>query len=282
MGMTQQVVRGILSALIVGLIATPAAAQAPAQAFEQACSACHSIGGGPRLGPDLSGVTTRRDREWLVRFILDPQAVVDTGDAYAAGIVADAGGLIMPAAPFDAEMVRALLDYIDAQAAGAAGSPPAAALITDRAFGAEDVQAGRNVFTGTTRLDAQGPACVACHHVPNVGRLGGGTLGPDLTQVITRLRGRQSLGAWLQAPATPVMRELFQGRRLTPAEIESLLALFEESATAPPVAPARQTFLALGTGGAALALTLFGWVWRNRFRSVRRPLVNAPATGGSR
>ena len=33
--------------------------------FDEKCSACHTIGSGPLVGPDLAGVTVVRDHEWL-------------------------------------------------------------------------------------------------------------------------------------------------------------------------------------------------------------------------
>ncbi|MDH3458875.1 MAG: cytochrome c, partial [Gemmatimonadota bacterium] len=45
----------------------------PGQAiFDRTCFACHSIGEGPRVGPDLKGVHDRRTGEWLVRWMEDP------------------------------------------------------------------------------------------------------------------------------------------------------------------------------------------------------------------
>lgn len=41
-------------------------------AFEGKCIACHSVGGGDKLGPDLLGVTTRRTDEWLARWLANP------------------------------------------------------------------------------------------------------------------------------------------------------------------------------------------------------------------
>lgn len=37
--------------------------------FESRCAACHTLGAGERLGPDLLGVTTRRERSWLARYL---------------------------------------------------------------------------------------------------------------------------------------------------------------------------------------------------------------------
>ncbi len=49
---------------------TATTAEAPASPgqmiFERTCFACHSIGEGPRIGPDLEDVHTRRERDWLV------------------------------------------------------------------------------------------------------------------------------------------------------------------------------------------------------------------------
>jgi nitrite reductase (NO-forming) len=44
--------------------------------FESKCLACHSIAGGDKLGPDLHGVTRRRDATWLTRWMKDPDAML--------------------------------------------------------------------------------------------------------------------------------------------------------------------------------------------------------------
>lgn len=40
------------------------------------CNGCHKIGGGKLVGPDLQGVTARRDKEWLAKMILRPDLMV--------------------------------------------------------------------------------------------------------------------------------------------------------------------------------------------------------------
>ena len=44
--------------------------------FESKCLACHSIGGGDKVGPDLYGVTKRRDAAWLGRWLKNPDPMV--------------------------------------------------------------------------------------------------------------------------------------------------------------------------------------------------------------
>ena len=39
--------------------------------FATRCAACHTIGNGDKIGPDLLGVTNVRDRAWLARMIID-------------------------------------------------------------------------------------------------------------------------------------------------------------------------------------------------------------------
>lgn len=40
------------------------------------CNACHKIGGGKLVGPDLKGVTARRDKQWIAKMILRPDLMV--------------------------------------------------------------------------------------------------------------------------------------------------------------------------------------------------------------
>ena len=46
--------------------------------FENRCLACHSIGGGDKLGPDLYGVTKRQDVAWLTRWLENPEQMLKT------------------------------------------------------------------------------------------------------------------------------------------------------------------------------------------------------------
>lgn len=54
--------------------------------FASKCSACHTIGKGDRLGPDLAGVTDRREKAWLARYIAEPDEVLAKGDPVAVAL----------------------------------------------------------------------------------------------------------------------------------------------------------------------------------------------------
>jgi len=44
--------------------------------FESKCLACHSIGGGDKLGPDLLGVSKKRDTAWLTSWLKSPEKML--------------------------------------------------------------------------------------------------------------------------------------------------------------------------------------------------------------
>jgi mono/diheme cytochrome c family protein len=43
---------------------------------QKGCNGCHKIGGGKLVGPDLKGVTARRDKDWVAKMILRPDLMV--------------------------------------------------------------------------------------------------------------------------------------------------------------------------------------------------------------
>jgi protein SCO1/2 len=78
----------------------------PGQAlFKKMCAPCHTIGVGDRVGPDLRGVTSRRDQAWLEAFIQNPSKLRAKNDPIALALAAEYPAVRMPAvglAPADA------------------------------------------------------------------------------------------------------------------------------------------------------------------------------------
>jgi protein SCO1/2 len=88
-------------------------------AFTKHCAACHTIGDGDRIGPDLAGVTTRRESAWLTRFISAPDAVRASGDPAAKALAAKYTPAVMPRLGVAEGDVAQILHYIDAKTAAA-------------------------------------------------------------------------------------------------------------------------------------------------------------------
>jgi len=81
--------------------------------FANHCAACHNIGRGEKLGPDLLNVTTTRDRDWLTRFITAPDKVRAAGDPIALALRAKYKEVVMPRLDLGTSDAAALIDYID-------------------------------------------------------------------------------------------------------------------------------------------------------------------------
>jgi nitrite reductase (NO-forming) len=93
-------------------------------AFESKCLACHTIGGGRKLGPDLAGVTKHRGDDWLARWLKDPESMLKT-DAEARKMLKEYNNIPMPNQGLTDAEVRQFIRYFkwyDAQPAGKAAA----------------------------------------------------------------------------------------------------------------------------------------------------------------
>lgn len=72
----------------------PAAVQGKLD-FESKCLACHSIGRGKKLGPDLYGVTKRRSDDWLTKWLKSPEKMLES-DADAKALLKEFNNVPMP------------------------------------------------------------------------------------------------------------------------------------------------------------------------------------------
>jgi protein SCO1/2 len=85
--------------------------------FNSRCTACHTLGQGARIGPDLLGVTRRRDRGWVARYIQRPDKLLAAGDPIARELDAQYRPVKMPNLRIGDEDVASLVEYLDAQQA---------------------------------------------------------------------------------------------------------------------------------------------------------------------
>jgi protein SCO1/2 len=88
--------------------------------FNQHCAACHTVGRGGQIGPDLLGVTKTRDRAWLEKFILAPDRMLADGDPIAKELFEKYKQVSMPNLALAPADVTALVDYLARQDAATA------------------------------------------------------------------------------------------------------------------------------------------------------------------
>jgi protein SCO1/2 len=91
--------------------------------FQSRCSVCHSIGGGDKIGPDLAGVTARRERSWVGRYLMAPAKMRAEGDPTALAL-ARSYRTAMPDQKLGGEDLTAILSYLEARSGVARGAAP--------------------------------------------------------------------------------------------------------------------------------------------------------------
>ena len=85
----------LMTVICLGSIQSSQAAQSGEQVFQSFCAGCHTIGKGKLVGPDLAGVTSRREASWLVRQIQEPDSLIAENDPIAMQLLQEANGVPM-------------------------------------------------------------------------------------------------------------------------------------------------------------------------------------------
>ncbi len=139
------------------------------------CAACHTIGGGKKVGPDLKGVGQKRSDEWLANFIANSTEFIKK-DADAKAIF-DEFKIPMPANNFSEAQMATLISYLKNDGK----------MVANEAAPAEEAAPAKEVVR-----PAEWATCAACH------TLGGGKkVGPDLDGV-TKKRSTEWLSSFIR------------------------------------------------------------------------------------
>lgn len=83
--------------------------------FRRRCQVCHTVGAGDTLGPDLLGVTEKRDRAWLARWIKAPDQMLAEKDPVATALYAQYKELPMPNLKLSDRDAEVLIGYLEAE-----------------------------------------------------------------------------------------------------------------------------------------------------------------------
>ena len=172
--------RAIILSAFTLTVSMPAGAltqeeEAGKQIFERTCLACHSIGQGPRVGPDLKDINKRREHDWLVRWLSDPLNMLQS-DPIAKKLLAEWNNVPMSDPKLDRGQIEQVLAYLAAAsgtAVAAVGAEKPVALADD-----EFEQAQRIFFN----------RCSGCHGV-----LRAGATGPNIQPKRTKQIGTQGI-----------------------------------------------------------------------------------------
>ncbi len=189
--------------------------------FELNCLACHSIGEGARVGPDLRGVTDRRDRNWLTNWIDDPIGMGQR-DSLARAIIAENNGIQMAPNQLNLGQINQVLEYISWASEHAPTEMAAADAIPIDMTDAEMAQASRIFFD----------RCAGCH-----GTLRAGATGPNIQPARTTEIGSGALKVILTNGTPGGMPAWGRAGILTEEEIDLMVKFVQNEPPQPPQRP---------------------------------------------
>jgi mono/diheme cytochrome c family protein len=90
----------------------------------------------------------------------------------------------------------------------------------------DDVQIGRQLFSGSLRFSTGGPACITCHHVTDDILSGGALIAPDLTNVYSMLDEKLIIMR-VTTPYHITMQDAYKGKPVTKEETTLLVSFFK-------------------------------------------------------
>ncbi len=243
--------------------------------FLSVCRACHTIGQGRLVGPDLANIQNKLEEGWIIKFVKSSQTMVKSGDKEAVKIFNEFNKMIMPDQALSDAQIISVINYIKEKSPKGTDAKKAASpkftLTNSLGFdldkaGKDEYGIGLKYFTGEKRFMNSGPACISCHNVVNDKLIGGGKLSKDLTNAFSRLNAA-GVDAILKSPPFPIMRTAFNEKELTEDERYYLLAFLKmadyDSIYQHPI-NYNNKFIYSSVVGIILLLGFFGVVWFGR------------------
>ncbi len=263
-------------------IADDASAKAGEQIFQSKCAACHTIGKGQLVGPDLaknkswtesnleSGIKSMQktvgplsDLEIsnLRDFLLNP-------DALLASQAQDGNSSSPAAKNASGKNENSQNSEISQNSANSQKESPDSN--EDKNLPQEimsgSVIAGAELFDGRRAFEKGGMSCIACHSADGSGN----TMGPDLKHVAGKMN-KSALIMSCQNTPFKVMKAAYAAHPVSKQEALDLVAYFEsiDKEASPKKSVSVMTY---GTVGSALIIGLIAFALRNRNSGVRKKL----------
>ncbi len=272
----------ILTGIFMGSIFYQSLQAQDGEALFKPCTACHSVGGGRMVGPDLKGVTKRRSYEWLVSFIQSSDKVIKAGDPVALALHAEYKNVPMPDNALTADQVNMILTFINGGKAMAGAVDPKKVALQRKldslllANSPADIATGHELFTGVRRFANGGASCNSCHNATFNGIGKGGLLAKDLTKAFSRLGGFAGIKGIILMPPFPSMNVTYKNSPILEEEA-AFLQLFLKSTDSQNLAEAvadKSDFLNLGLiVGFLLALSIALLWYRRKRRTVNHAIL---------
>ena len=276
-----------IAILTIGLIflVSTARAQDGEQLFQQ-CKACHTIGQGKLLGPDLLDVSKRRESIWIKNFIKSSQTMVKIGDAQAVKVFEEHNKLVMIDYNLPDTDIDAIIKYIDsfskpdAEGKVSASSSDSLAAAKNTEYLAsidtdENEAKGKALFLGERNFKNGGAACISCHHVNSTEVVQGGLLAKDLTNSFSRIGGFAGIKGIISFPPYPAMKDAYAHSAITEDESIQLQVFLMRADKKVAIAESSVfDLMKQGIIGVVVLLVIISLVWfKRKKRSVNYQII---------
>ncbi|MEO0294418.1 MAG: c-type cytochrome [candidate division WOR-3 bacterium] len=255
--------------LILAVLITIGSFEKGKEIFVKKCSACHTIGEGKRVGPDLMGITEIRNIEWLKKFINKPS------DFFGKDKIADSllkeYAFKMPDQNLEEEEILSIIEYLNTASKGemkVEEKKEVKISPEEIPFDKEKYERGEMLFKGEIIFKNKGLPCISCHSIKNLFTFGGGKLGPDLSLSFKNY-GEEGLKLALKDIPFPTMVPVYKNKPLLEEEIDAITYFLSKLETKNKE---KNPF----TFAIILAFLIFLiplFIFRNRSKGVRKNLL---------
>ncbi len=252
--------------------------------LKQNCSVCHKLGTRV-VGPDLVGINEKRSEEWLLKFIKSSQTLIKSGDADAVAIFEEYNQMVMIDQPLlNDDQIKTILLYIKEESQGKdaqAGDFDIVEVVPIE-YSENDIEVGKQLFSGKQRFINGGPSCITCHNVNNNNLISGGLLAKDLTNVYSRM-GDAGLTGIIGTPPFPAMAASYKNNALDSTDVAQLTAFLkyaDQVSSDQKIKTGGGLFIIGGGGGLIFFLLFIAMNWKNRLkRSVKHNIFKRQIKG---
>jgi cytochrome c2 len=222
------ILRSVPMLMLLGLTVSISYGQdKSAELFQKNCSICHKISAEKLIGPGLAGVTQRRDKAWIAKFIRSSKTVIESGDKTAVQLFNDNNKIPMPEHMFlsDAD-INGLISYIENYK-----EPVAKALTVDAGkkdgFSLHEIQRGERMFYGQIPFEKGTLNCVTCHNTVRTDSLNWNPSAYDLAQAWLEKDGT-NLYQVMANPTSQKMKDAHGNVQLTEQEVYLISAFLSD------------------------------------------------------
>ncbi len=103
----------LMIATAMGPVKQAQAQETGKEIFEESCAVCHTIGKGQLIGPDLAGVTSRREAGWLFRQIKEPEKLIEEKDPIVMQLMKQSKNVPMADLDLSDAAVKAVIGFLE-------------------------------------------------------------------------------------------------------------------------------------------------------------------------